>query len=432
MKNRRKFFLQASGLVTFPFVSQMIGCSSTKILSVAQLKKPIGSVLIVGGGFAGATAAKYLHEWGEGRINITLIEKNSFFYSCPMSNLVLGGSRDIRFITHTYEGLKRRGIKVVKDEVTSVDPVKLSLLTRTGLSFKADKLIISPGIDFDYQSIEGLTPKTRKRVLHGWTAGPQTVALKSQINSISNGGVFIISIPKSPYRCPPGPYERACQVANFFKSHKSKSKVLILDANADVQSKKDFFISSWEKLYKNYVEYVPNMEISGVDLRTRTLFSQFGDKIKGEVLNVIPPNTAGKIARSAGLITTNNKWCDVEWLNLESKKYKNLHILGDATLATAKMPKSGHIANQHGKVVAAAIVEYFNGRVASPSRMINTCYSFVDEFSAIHVSRVYDYDKNLKTMVPNLRAGGLSSKPTTVEGHHAVSWAKNIWSDTLV
>jgi sulfite dehydrogenase len=349
-----------------------------------------------------------------------------------MSNMVLGGSRDIGFITHSYEGLKKRGIRVIKDVAVSIDPVKLSVSTLTGITFSADKLIISPGIDFDYKSIEGFTKQARKRVLHGWKAGPQTLALKSQINSISNGGVFIISIPKSPYRCPPGPYERACQVANYFKRHKPKSKVLLLDANPDVQSKKNFFISSWNTLYKNNVEYVPNTEINELDLKSSTLITQFGDRIKGEILNVIPPNTAGKIAHSAGLVTTNDRWCDVDWLTLESKMYKNIHILGDATLATENMPKSAHMANQHGKVVAAAIIDHFNGRSPMKSKMINTCYSFIDEFSAIHVARVYDYDNNLKTMVPNMRAGGLSREPSRVEGHHALSWAKNIWNDTLL
>ena len=431
MYKRRKFIYQATGLISSPFLTQILGCTSTKIVSKPLLKKVIGSVVIVGGGFAGATAAKYLQQWGEGLIRVVIIEKNDFFYSCPMSNMVLSGSKNIGFIKHSYDGLKKRGIEVIKDEAISIDPVKLSVITRTGRTFSAEKLIISPGVDFDYKKINGLSKKARKRVLHGWTAGAQTVALRAQINSISNGGVFIISVPESPYRCPPGPYERACQIANYFKKYKPRSKVLVLDANADVQSKKEFFISAWDSLYKNIVEYVPNMEINELDLKSRTLTTQFGDKVKGDVLNVIPPNMAGKIAHSAELITTNGRWCDINWLNLESKKFKNIHVLGDATLATEKMPKSAHMANQHGKVVAAAIVEYFNGKSPNPRKMINTCYSFVDEFSAIHVARVYDYHKGLKTMVPNMKAGGFSLKPSKVEGRHAYAWAKNIWSDTF-
>lgn len=431
MNKRRKFIYQFTGLISSPFIFQILGCSTTEIISKPIVKKVIGSVVIVGGGFAGATAAKYLHKWGNGSINVTIIEKNDFFYSCPMSNLVLSGSKNIRYLKHSYDNLKKRGIRVIKDEVISIDPVKLSANTLTGSTLSADKLIISPGVDFEYDKIEGLTLRARKRVLHGWRGVAQTAALRLQISSISNGGVFIISVPKSPYRCPPGPYERACQIANYFKKYKPRSKVLVLDANADVQSKKVFFMSSWNSQYKNIVEYVPNMEISEVDLKSRTLITQFGDKVSGEVLNVIPPNTAGKIAHTAGLVTTNNKWCDVNWLNLESKQFKNIHILGDSTLATEKMPKSAHMANQHGKVVASAIVEYFRGRNPIPSKMINTCYSFVDESSAIHVARVYDYDQDLKTMVPNMQAGGLSSKPTKLQGRYAFAWAENIWTDTF-
>ncbi len=431
MKNRRKFFLNSSAIFTFPILSQLLGCTSTKKIPSIKSQNTIGRVVIVGGGFGGATAAKYLSVWGNGSIKITLIEKSNLFYSCPMSNLVLGGSKDLKFITHSYDGLISRGVDVIRDEVISIDPAKLSVTTRKGKIFSGDKVIVAPGIDFDYKSIDGFTPKARKRVLHGWKAGPQTIALKTQINSMADGDVLIISIPKSPYRCPPGPYERACLVGSYFKNRKPKSKILLLDANPDVQSKKNFFISAWEKIYKNNIEYVPNMEISELDFKSRTLISQFGDRIKGDVLNVIPPNTSGKIAHLADLVTTNNKWCDVDWLNLESKKHRNIHILGDATLATAQMPKSAHIANQHGKVVAASIIEHFNGRKNEPSKMINTCYSFVDRFSAVRISRVYGYNKKLKTMLPNMSAGGLSSPPSTLEGSHAISWAKSIWADTL-
>lgn len=431
MNKRRKFIYQSAGLVSIPLISQILGCSTPQVISKPTNKKVIGSVVIVGGGFAGATAAKYMHKWGEGLIKVVIIEKNDIFYSCPMSNMVLSGAKNIGYIKQSYESLQRRGILVIKDEAISIDPVKLSVKTLTGRTLSADKLIISPGVDFDYDKIEGLTRKARKRVLHGWKAGAQTVALRSQIHSISNGGVMIISVPKSPYRCPPGPYERACQVANYFKQQKPRSKILVLDANSDVQSKKSFFMSSWDTMYKNIVEYVPDMEISELDYKSRTLITHFGDKVKGEVLNVIPPNTAGKVAHSAGLVTTNDRWCDVNWLNLESKKFKNIHILGDATLATEQMPKSAHIANQHGKVVASAIVEYFSGRNPIPSKMINTCYSFIDKSSAIHVARVYDYDSDSKTMVPNISAGGLSLKPSIVEGRHAFAWAENIWNDTF-
>ncbi|OUW05131.1 MAG: flavocytochrome C [Betaproteobacteria bacterium TMED156] len=432
MLNRRNFLIKSSGIIALPTLPTLVGCYSVEKPKKIPKKNLVGSVVVIGGGFGGATAAKYLSLWSRGRIEITLIEKNQFFYSCPMSNLVLGGHKDIDFITHNYQGLIQRGIKVIRDEVVSIDPVNLSIRTRTGRSFSADKLIVSPGIEFEYENIEGLSLRARKRVLHAWRAGPQTLALKSQINTMPDGGVFVISVPRAPYRCPPGPYERACQVAHYFKLNKPRSKVLILDANPQIQSKKKLFISAWDNLYKNIIEYIPNVEINELDLGSKTLISLFGDRVKGDVLNVIPPNRAGEIAKSTGLITTNNKWCDVNWLTLESVKFKNIHILGDSTLATEKMPKSGHMANQHGKVVAYAIIKYFDGTSPNPSKMINTCYSFVNNNSAVHVARVYDYDEKLKTMLPNLNAGGLSDTGSFIEGKHAFSWAKSIWADTLL
>ena len=246
-----------------------------------------------------------------------------------------------------------------------------------------------------------------------------------------DGGVFALSIPEAPFRCPPGPYERACQVASYFKQAKPRSKVLILDANEDVTSKGPLFKAAWRDLYSGIVEYRGNMEVKDVDVAGMAVKTDF-DTVKGDVLNVLPPMRAGDIARTSGLITANNRWCGVDWLSMESLAVKNVHVLGDATLSAPAMPKSGHMANQHGKLAAAAIVELMNGRQPSATpTLANTCYSFVSAKEVVHVASVHRYDAAQKTLVPVAGAGGVSTQRSELEGTYALAWAQNIWSDTL-
>jgi sulfite dehydrogenase len=246
-----------------------------------------------------------------------------------------------------------------------------------------------------------------------------------------DGGVYAICIPRAPYRCPPGPYERACQVANYFKKSKPKSKVLILDANEDVVSKKGLFMAAWNAMYKGMVEYRPNSELTDVDVKTRTAKLQFGD-VRADVLNVVPPHRAGDIAVQAGLVTANNRWCGINWLSAESTARPGIHVLGDATLSAPAMPKSGHMANQHGKIAAAAIIELMHGRQPYAQPVIaNTCYSFVDDRNVVHVASVHTYDPAQKTLVTVKGSGGLSSQANIMEGDFAMAWARNIWADML-
>lgn len=392
---------------------------------------PLGHVLIVGGGFGGATAAKYLRLWGEGKIAVTLIERQAQFVSCPMSNLVIGGSRQIEELTHGYEGLAKLGVNVVQGEVTTVDSVKRTVSLATGKTFAYDRLILSPGVDFLFGEIAGLDAAAQATVLHAWKAGSQTVALRKQLEAMPDGGVMAISIPKAPYRCPPGPYERACQAAAYLKATKPKSKVIILDANDDVQSKKGLFMKEWNSTYKGIIEYRNNWEAKVVDAKTNTVESDLGDKLTAHVLNVIPPMQAGFIAKTAGVINVNNKWCDIDWVTMESKAVKYIHVLGDALQIAPGMPKSGHMANQHGKVAAAAIVEIMNGRTPSPLTMANTCYSFVDAERVVHVASVHRYDAEKKTMVTVAGSGGLSAEANALEGAYAWGWAQTIWADML-
>jgi NADPH-dependent 2,4-dienoyl-CoA reductase/sulfur reductase-like enzyme len=388
-------------------------------------------VVVIGGGYGGATAARYLKLWAP-EFEVTLVERETEFVSCPMSNLVLGGNASIRDITFGYEGLRRRGVNVVHDEAVAVDAAKRQVRLARGATLSYDRLVVSPGIDFFYERIPGLrSPEAQSRVLHAWKAGPQTLALRKQLEAMRDGGVFVLHIPPAPYRCPPGPYERVCQVASYFKRAKPRSKIIVLDSNPDITSKKGLFLQAWNELYKGLIEYRPSSELEDVDVREMTVRLVF-DRVKGDVLNVVPPHGAGAIARQAGLVTHNDRWCAIDWLTCESTAVKGVHVLADATLSAPGMPKSGSMANQHGKIAAGAIVALLKGRPVHQNPVImNACYSFVDERSAMHVTSVHKYDPKEKVLVPVKDAGGLSPKASEVEGVYAWGWARNIWGDML-
>lgn len=388
-------------------------------------------VVVIGGGFGGATAAKYIRMWGPG-IEVVLVEREADFVSCPISNLVYGGSKTMKDITYGYSGLKRYGVQVVRDTAFEVNTSAKTVRLVRGGDLKYDRLIVSPGIDFMFEDIQGYAEgMIGNRVLHAWKAGPQTVALQKQLAEMRDGGVFVLSVPLAPYRCPPGPYERASQVASFFKKHKPRSKVLVLDANPDVTSKGPLFKKAWADLYPGMIEFRGNSKAIGVDAATKTVKLEVED-VKGDVLNVVPPHRAGDIARKAGLITANNRWCGVDWRTLESLAVKGVHVLGDSTLSAPGMPKSGSMANQQAKVCAAAVIAMLNGREPNPDpKIVNTCYSFVSDDEVVHVASVHELDAAKKTFVAIKGAGGVSAARNTLEGRHAWAWAQNIWADML-
>ena len=395
--------------------------------------KASGHVVVVGGGYGGATIAKYLRMWSEGGVQVTLIERNPTFISCPISNLVIGGTKTMEDITVSYDGLKNKwGVRVIQDEVVAVDAAKRSISLKAGGAMTYDRLVLSPGVDFMWDQIPGLNnPDAQAKILHAWKAGPQTIALRKQLEDMKNGGTYAIAIPKAPYRCPPGPYERACLVADYFKKNKPKSKVVILDANEDVMSKKGLFTKAWTDLYKDIIEYRNNSEVKDVDVKTNTAVLEF-DKFKADVLNVIPPHRAGDIAAKSGLKLINNRWVDINWLSMEVNGTPGVHVLGDAIFPAPTMPKSGHMANQHGKLAAAAILNMLAGNEPSPTPVVmNTCYSFVDAKQAIHVASVHQYDAATKVVQPVKGAGGVSAARSELEGKVALGWAKNIWADML-
>jgi NADPH-dependent 2,4-dienoyl-CoA reductase/sulfur reductase-like enzyme len=425
MNMQRREFLKAAGAAGA--AGALAGCASMPGGAAA------GKVVVVGGGYGGATAAKYIRMWSGGRVDVTLVEPNESFVSCPLSNLVLGGSKTIADVTVPYSGLvKNHGVNLVRDVATAIDTDKRVVRVASGASLPYDRLVLSPGVDF--MAVPGMNNvEAMDNILHAWKAGPQTVALRRQLEAMPDGGVYAIVIPVAPYRCPPGPYERACQVAWYFKRAKPRSKVLILDGNPDVTSKAGLFKKAWNEDYKGLVEYRNNHVATGVDAKSKTVKFETSDDVRADVLNFIPPQSAGDIARQAGVITANNRWCEVDFLTFESVKVKHVHVLGDAIQIAPGMPKSGHMANQHAKVAAAAIVSILTGQPVSATPVVtNTCYSFITDKDVVHVASVHQYDRDKKTFLAVPGSGGLSPTWTPLEGEYAFSWAKNIWADALV
>jgi sulfite dehydrogenase len=400
-------------------------------MSIAGCASPAPSkarVVVVGGGFGGATAAKYIRLW-DPAIDVALVEREPAFISCPISNLVLAGFTGMQDITRGYDGLRRHGVRVIQDDATAIDAAKKTVRLASGAVLGYERLIVSPGIDFNFAEIEGYERAMNAGgVLHAWKAGPQTVALRRQIEAMRDGGIYVLTIPLAPYRCPPGPYERASMVAAYFKQAKPRSKVLVLDANPDVTSKGPLFKRAWAELYKGIVEYRGNANI--VALAPGSVRTDF-DTVKGDVLNVVPPHRAADLAQRSGLITTNNRWCDVDWRTMESKAVKGVHVIGDATLSAPAMPKSASMANNHGKIAAAAIIELLNGRTPEPLKIINTCYSFVAENEAIRVSSVHEWEPGQATLVAVKGSGGVSPARSGAEATYAWNWARTIWADSL-
>ncbi len=391
-------------------------------------------VVVVGGGYAGATLAKYVRKWSNGAVGVTLVEPNPAFVSCPISNLVIGGTKTIADITTSYDALQKvHGVRVVRGSVESIDAARRSVRLADGSTLAYAKLVLAPGIDFMYDDLPGMkSADAQARVLHAWKAGEQTVALRRQLEAMRDGGVYALAIPRAPYRCPPGPYERVCQVAAYLKRAKPRSKVIVVDANDDVTSKGKLFKAAWAAHYKGIVDYRPKHTLTDVDVGGGRLLFEFQEPLKADVLNVVPPMRAGAIAVKSGLATANRRWCEVDFLTFESKAARDVHVLGDSIQGAPGMPKSGHMANQQAKVAASAIVAQLTGGVVNAAPVVmNTCYSFVTESQVVHVASVHQYDAAKKTFLTVPGSGGLSAGPTEAEGLNALAWAKNIWADAL-
>jgi len=395
-------------------------------------------VLVVGGGFGGATAAKYLRLFSDQTLDVVLVEPEEAFVSCPLSNLVLGGSRTLADITTPYTALERRhGVRIVRDRVARIDAERKQAVLASGPSIGYDKLLLAPGVDLIWDSIEGLrAAHDEGRVLQAWKAGPETLALRRQLEAMPDGGVFAISIPEVPYRCPPGPYERACQVAAYFKQAKPRSKVLVFDANPDITSKPALFKKVFAEDYAGIVDYRPQHKTVAVDARRGLIKFEVQEDARADVLNLLPSQRAGALAVDSGLANAGgNRWVGVNWLDFSATAAvagKDIHVVGDSILAASAMPKSGHMANAHGKVAAAAIVAELMGWPVDPAPMLsNTCYSFVDAKRVMHVASVHAYVEAEKTFRTVAGSGGLSPAPNELEATYAWNWARTIWADML-
>ncbi|MCX7214813.1 MAG: NAD(P)/FAD-dependent oxidoreductase [Burkholderiales bacterium] len=419
----RRSFIQAGAALA-------LGASSIPAQAMRGAK-----VVVIGGGYGGATAAKYIRLLSKQRIEVTLVEPEQNFISCPLSNLVIGGSRSLADLSRPYNTLtKQHGITHARDMAVSVDPVARTVKLAGGSVLSYDKLVMSPGIDLNYASIEGLPEAQRQgKILQAWKAGPETTALRKQLEAMPDGGVYALTIPEAPFRCPPGPYERACQVAFYFQRHKPKSKVLVLDANQDIVSKPALFKKAWNERYPGIVEYRNQHKVVAVAPSEGLIKFDVHADVKADVINALPAMRANKIATQTGLANmADGRWCGVNYQTFESSAAKDIFVIGDAIQVAQLMPKSGHMANNHAKVAAAAIVAQLSGIEPNPEPMLtNTCYSFIDDRSVVHVASVHEYLATERTFKVVQGAGGLSAEPSELEGNYANNWARTIWADML-
>lgn len=411
-----------------------VGVGTLGLGACAPTASAKARVVVVGGGFGGATAARQLRQI-DPAIRVTLVEPSASFVTCPFSNEVLGGLRPIDSITHGYQALaERHGVEVLHDRAVAIDPVKKTVTLGRGGALGYDRLILSPGIDLRWNAIAGYDEAAAEKMPHAWKAGPQTLLLRRQLEAMPDGGVVLISAPANPFRCPPGPYERASLIAHYLRQAKPRSKILILDAK-DAFSKQPLFQDGWKALYANMIEWVP-LSKDGKVVRVMpdalTLESEFGEKHKGAVVNVIPPQFAASIARDAGLADTSG-WCPVDPVTFESTKVKDIHVIGDAAIAGA-MPKSGFAANSQGKVVARAVASLLSGQAPAAPVLVNTCYSLLAPDYGISVADVYKVTAKGITAVEG--AGGVSPRQADAqfryaEAHYGEGWylamSREIW-----
>ena len=422
----RRNFLMALGMGSG--AATLAGCASTGSGgSLAMAKGSARRVVVVGGGYGGAIAAKYVRML-DASIEVVLIERNRQFVSCPFSNLYIGGLLpDLKTLTIGYDKLAaNHGIKVVHDSVTAIDVAKKTVTGATG-TLDYDRLVVAPGVDFRTEELEGYDPATTPEIMpHAWKAGPQTLLLRRQLEAMADGGTVVITIPPSPFRCPPGPYERASMIAMYLKANKPRSKIVILDANPDIVSKAGLFRKGWKKYYDGMIDYRGAKRVTAVDTKKMMVSVEGLEDVKGDVINVIPPQRAGDIARMAGLTGPDKRWCPVDATTFESTIHKGVHVIGDACIAGA-MPKSGYSANSEAKVCATNLVALMNGRETTEMSGINTCYSYLSAKEAVSVAGVYAVKGGAIVAVPN--SGGVSPDLSELEAVYASSWLKNILTE---
>ena len=424
MSMERRNFLKLLGAGAAATASAgLVGCATAPAEVAADNGRK--KVVVIGGGYGGTIAAKYIRMM-DSSIDVTLIERNDHYISCPFSNLYLGGLMpDLKMLTIKYDKLAaNHGIRVVQAEVTEIDAVGHSVKTSKGV-FKYDRLVVSPGVEFRVDEIKGYDQEVMP---HAWKAGPQTILLRKQLEAMKPGGTVVLSIPLAPFRCPPGPYERTSMIAMYLKQHKPGSKIIVLDANPDIVSKKGLFLKGWKKHYEGIVDYRPAKKVTEVDNKTMSVLVDGLEEIKGDVINIIPPQKAGHIAHVAGLVGTDKRWCPVNPTTFESTLHKDIHVIGDSSSAGA-MPKSGYSANSEAKVCATNIVALLNGRELVDMSGVNTCYSFLSAKEAVSVTGVYQVNKEKGVIEPVAGSVGVSPDLSELEAVYAESWLKNILTE---
>ena len=412
----------------------LIGCGYTYSAPSTNgiiMPKSVKRVVVLGGGWGGCTTAKYI-KLEDPSVDVVMVEREEKFISCPVSNWVIGGFRTMKDITMGYEHLvKNYGIKLVKAEALELDAEKKQLKTDKGI-IEYDVLVVSPGISYKYETIEGMnSAEAIKRFPAAMKAGAETVNLAEQLEAMKPGGAVVLAVPPKPYRCPPGPYERASLIANYLKKNKPGSKLFVFDANDEIVSKGPLFKAAWKDYYADIIEYVPDNPIKAVDAVTGKITAEQGD-ITPAVANIIPAMKANRTAFTLGLMAKpDDEWVRAEPYTFESYKYKDVHVIGDATHngAVGGVPKSGYIANSMGKVAAVQIVRKLKGQEPVEPTYVNTCYSLVNETEGIFVSNVYAYDPKIQRIMSV--SGGVSPKRSALFGRHAQDWATSIWSDML-
>ncbi len=433
--NRRNFLKLTGGAAA---VASAMGYSSFAIGGATK------KVVVIGGGIGGATAAKYIR-MADASIEVTVIEPNANYHTCFMSNEVLSGERSIESIRFGYKGLQAHGVNVVQDSVTGIDANARTVKTAGGKSFSYDRCIVSPGVDFKWELIDGYDAGVAESIPHAWKAGPQTVTLRKQLEAMKDGGTVCIAPPPNPFRCPPGPYERASQIAHYLKQHKPKSKIIILDPKPKF-SKMGLFTAGWEKHYgyksaNSMIEWHGTAQgsndnvLQSVDAKSRTVKTEFNE-VTADVLNIIPAQKAGKIAFAAGL-TNESGWCPVDLKTFESTIHKNIHVIGDSAIQSP-LPKSGYAANSEAKVCAVAVVAMLNDMKMPQPSYVNTCYSVIAPGDGVSVAMVYRYNNETGKIDKVAGSGGLtpgyadsSMEMRAREEQYAHSWFNNITDDVF-
>ncbi|MBI5785611.1 MAG: FAD-dependent oxidoreductase [Rhodocyclales bacterium] len=426
----RRSFIKILGSASGVALAGCAGAPAVSSGSAAEIMpKTKRRVVVIGGGYGGTVAAKYVRML-DSSIEVVLVERNDHFVSCPFSNLYIGGIlKDLTPLTIKYDKLAaNHGIKVVQAEVTAIDAAAHTVVTSKG-TLKYDRLVVSPGIDFRLDEMKGYDAAAMEVMPHAWKAGPQTILLRKQLEAMHDGGTVVMSVPLSPFRCPPGPYERTSMIAHYLKHHKPKSKIIVLDANPAIASKGPLFTKGWKDNYAGIIDYRAAKKVTEVDAKTKTVLIEGIEEVKGDVVNIIPPQKAAAIAAQAGLVGEDKKWCPVNATTFESTLHKDVHVIGDSSIAGA-MPKSGYSANSEAKVCAMNIVAMMNGKETSEMSGINTCYSYITEHEAVSVAAVYAVKEGKIIAVPN--SGGVSPgdfSAAKMEAIYAHSWLKNILTE---